>query len=216
MYRWIFLFLPGIWCTGCSDTKPGTPPPGDAAALPASSRPGTSAHIFSDTLQFVEFDENGDYAFALFVDRNGDPVTRYYDGGIDPALGGKLFSVRWQTDTFYAAGDGDTPYRAEKMLDYSVLDRPAFMPYKTRDEILIDVGRLPMVRALPEKDIYIEQWPDAGNNHYTVVVNTPQAEPGSYVAYSIERYRFRVYQVPVYAIHRYDPERKRYVPVSVE
>lgn len=188
---------------GCTAATSNPPAPGnvpDTSHTRAVETVSAPSETRSDTLQFVEYDDNGDYAFAVFIDRDGLPETFYRDELIPAGLSGKLFALYWSLDTFYAAGDGDTPYLAQKIDRYEVLPLPAFRPYKTDAQIREAVEKLPIVRALPEKDVFIDQRPDAENPYHIVQVNTPQAEPGSTVTYNMERYRFKVEQIPAFRI----------------
>ncbi len=183
----------------------------------AATKPVTKAEaatIHTDTLQFVEFDGNGDYYVATFIDRDGTLTSLYCDNDIDANLSGKLMRVTWQMDTFYAAGVGDTPYQGEQLLTYKILSSGAVRPYKTRAAMEEDVKALPIIKALQEASVYVESYPQTANGYYTVNVTAPVAPEGSTVTYNEHIYTFRVYQVPGYRIMMVDTATKKEIPVK--
>jgi hypothetical protein len=170
-------------------------PAKDSAAVKAVPKP---AH--TETLQFVSFDGNGDYYIAYFINSSGDLQSFYYNDVIADSLNGKVMRVQWQMDTFYAAGDGDTPYEGESLLSYEILSQKPFMSYKAPGEIEAIIQALPAVAALNENSVTISSWPKTAKDCYEVSVYAREPEPGSDVLYGKLKYIYKVYQQPSFRV----------------
>lgn len=69
--------------------------------------------IFTDTFEFLSYDDNGDY-MLLFAQKEKDFYGFINDKNDDRSiLRGDICEIQWKKDTIYIAGDGDTPEIAD-------------------------------------------------------------------------------------------------------
>jgi|GEM_PF-542068 len=118
----IMILIFAMSCRDVQDNKGGRPDKikdtVDNAALlevMADSLPAKDVTIMhstnTDTMQFIRFSDDGDYAYLLAVN-NKDTTALIYDGNFD-FYRGDLLELHWKVDTIRVAGDGDTPALAD-------------------------------------------------------------------------------------------------------
>lgn len=76
---------------------------------------------YTDTLVVVETNFDYDYAFNVYEDKQGNQHTIFGQDIIIDANIGSQVEVVWKLDTLYEAGEGDAPYLAEWLVEYTVL-----------------------------------------------------------------------------------------------
>ena len=77
---------------------------------------------YTDTLQFLSFEDNYDYWYGVFMTNNGDTISLIYDEEIDDALKNRYFEVEWAIDSLYSAGEDEELYFGERLFSFKVLD----------------------------------------------------------------------------------------------
>jgi len=77
---------------------------------------------YSDTLEFLRYDDNYDYAFMVFKTADGKEAQIVSGVDMDNALTGSICLVEWYIDTLYEAGEGDVPYLQENLSYIEVLE----------------------------------------------------------------------------------------------
>lgn len=150
-----------------------------------------------DTLQFLNFDGNTDYWYAVFLNREKDTVQLVSDTTLTDQLLGKLTEVDWKTDTLYEAGDDNRPYLAKRLLSFKPVKGKAFTPHLSPRQALETVRQLDVVRSGADKS-WISEMPTADNRYYQVETATNADGHNS-------RFKtFRVYFYPFYEIKVYN------------
>ena len=101
---------------------------------------------YHDTLEFISFDDNYDYAYGVFKTKDGNTVSLICDVLIESKLKHGIFAVQWRIDSLFEAGEGDESYYDERLLDYTVIEEPKYFgdflskfikAYSNNDSILI-------------------------------------------------------------------------------
>lgn len=82
--------------------------------------------IYKDTLEFISFDDNYDYGYAMFKTKDGKSVSLVYDDIIETKLSHGIFAVEWKIDSLYEAGEEESLYYDERLLSYEVIEQPAY------------------------------------------------------------------------------------------
>ena len=89
---------------------------GTLPALKSIIRPKVDlklGEIYADTLEFVEFDDNGDYPY-LYAKKGDEIIPMIYDQSQKMNfLRSDLLVVKWKIDSMWIAGDGDKLVFAE-------------------------------------------------------------------------------------------------------
>lgn len=72
---------------------------------------------YTDTLEFLRYEDDYDYAFLVFKTKDGKEAQFVSSIGMDNSLNGSSCLVQWYIDTLYEAGEGDMP-SLQEILDY--------------------------------------------------------------------------------------------------
>ncbi len=72
--------------------------------------------IYTDTLEFVEYNTDADYSFVLFKNSLGKEVLIYSNVWADDSNENSIFKVKWKVGEFYEAGEGDAIYYKEQLV----------------------------------------------------------------------------------------------------
>lgn len=78
---------------------------------------------YADVMTLLEFNDDYDYSFSVFVTKSGDTVTFNHSNRIDNAYKGQFMKVIWEVDTFYEAGEGDAMYFKERMISFELIKK---------------------------------------------------------------------------------------------
>lgn len=82
--------------------------------------------IYKDTLEFIEFDDSYDYAYAMFKTTGGRSVSLVYDDVIEAKFAHGIFAVEWKIDSLYEAGENEEMYYDERLLSYKIIEQPVY------------------------------------------------------------------------------------------
>lgn len=77
---------------------------------------------YSDTLELIGYNDDGDYAFATFKTKAGKYVDMYTNENVDEYYQNRDFVVEWQIDDYYEAGEGEALYYNESLKDFEMLN----------------------------------------------------------------------------------------------
>jgi hypothetical protein len=70
--------------------------------------------IYVDTLEFVLYNDDADYAFAIFRTKEEEEVKLALNDFVHEDNAGKLFHIEWSVDSLWEAGEGDALYFQER------------------------------------------------------------------------------------------------------
>lgn len=70
--------------------------------------------VYTDTLEFIAFNDDYDYWFAVFKTKEGKEVNLNTSDPIE-GFAGRNYIITWKVEKYYEAGEGDTPYYAESL-----------------------------------------------------------------------------------------------------
>jgi hypothetical protein len=76
---------------------------------------------YTDTLEFIEYNENSDYPYAIFKTREGKEIILNNSKVIDNYYRNRNFKVTWKVGKFYEAGEGDVLYFKEQVTALAML-----------------------------------------------------------------------------------------------
>ncbi len=77
---------------------------------------------YTDTLELVEYNDDYDYAYALFKTKEGKEIQIYTDVTISNFYKGRNHLVNWKVGRFYEAGEGEAIYYQESIVDVELLN----------------------------------------------------------------------------------------------
>ena len=77
--------------------------------------------VYTDTLKLVEFVADYDYLYGEFETLAGEEVSIFDNGDLDFPLANQTMVVHWQVGRFYATGEGEELFLAEKLLKLEAL-----------------------------------------------------------------------------------------------
>jgi len=78
--------------------------------------------MHSDTMQFLSYNGDYDYAYVVLINRTGDTLSIVCSECMDEADAGRWFVINWEMDTLYEAGEGDEPYLKEVLRSYHLVE----------------------------------------------------------------------------------------------
>jgi hypothetical protein len=78
--------------------------------------------IYTDTLEFIRFNDDYDYWFAEMKTLEGESVSLNYSGEFDDPGNGSILLVDWKVDSFYEAGEGEQLYYDLILQGFEVLE----------------------------------------------------------------------------------------------
>ncbi|RCH54066.1 hypothetical protein DJ568_14370 [Mucilaginibacter hurinus] len=171
---------------------------GASVTIPVKNQsPDRHAYSNTDTLQFIHFDGNFDYWYAVFINQRKDTVKLVTDTAIAYNLKNRLFEVKWFIDTLYEAGDNDSKYTAKRMSHFRLINGKPFVAPITEKKVLQDVKNIPEVQSGADQ-VLIAERPSEEKDFYLV-------ETGSRETDNFSRFlMLRVYTYPQYMIKIYD------------
>jgi len=164
----------------------------------AVSKQPQPAPEHTDTLQFIHFDGNTDYWYAYFLNEKKDTVRLVTDQDMTDNLLGKLLQVMWKEDILSEAGDGERPYKDERLISFKPIQGAPFAQPLTEQAALKAIQDLEEVKSNADR-VAVSEKPTADKRYYQVETST---EADGHLS---RFYTFRVYFYPQYEIKIYDP-----------
>lgn len=76
---------------------------------------------FTDTLEFLEYNTDADYIFAVFRNSKGKEVSIYTNEDMSDYYQNRNFAVKWKVGKFYEAGEGDAIGYKEQLVSFEEL-----------------------------------------------------------------------------------------------
>ncbi|RPD39508.1 hypothetical protein [Chitinophaga barathri] len=181
-------------CQNTQQPGAGHSPEDSAAVQPG--QPTALSH--TDTLQFIHFEGNYDYWYAIFLNAAKDTIHLVTDSVPDDNLKNNLFEVKWFTDTLEEAGDNNSQYAANRMTAFRVIDGAPFVPPVSEQQVIDDIKNLPEVKGNADQ-VSIAERPAGDKTWYLIETGTREEDHFSRL------FMFRVYVYPKYEIRFYDP-----------
>ncbi|MCH8904267.1 MAG: hypothetical protein IIA45_10175 [Bacteroidetes bacterium] len=77
---------------------------------------------FTDSLEFIEYNTDYDYWYAVFKNKEGKEIALYTNTEIDNFYQNRDFVVKWRVGKFSEAGEGEAIYYSEKLVSYNMLN----------------------------------------------------------------------------------------------
>ncbi|RZJ62235.1 MAG: hypothetical protein EOO45_22670 [Flavobacterium sp.] len=153
--------------------------------------------INTDTLQFIHFEDNFDYWYAVFLNSKKDTVNLVTDSIVPAGLKNKLVEVQWFTDTLSEAGDNESKYAAKRMHAFKEITGEPFVAALSEAQIINDVKNIPEVKGGAD-EVRIADRPRDGKNYYLIETGTRGEDNFS------RFWTVRVYIYPKYDMRIYD------------
>lgn len=151
----------------------------------------------TDTLQFIHFEDNFDYWYAVFLNSKKDTVNLVTDSIVPAGFKNKLVEVQWFTDTLSEAGDNESKYEAKRMQAFKEITGEPFVAAISESQIIRDVKNIPEVKGGAD-EVRIVERPANGKNYYLIETGTRGEDNFS------RFWTIRVYIYPKYDMRVYD------------
>lgn len=169
-----------------------------ATVKAAESKPSKAVAEHTDTLQFIHFDGNMDYWYAYFINAKKDTIRLVTDQELNDKLLGKLLQVKSKEDNLSEAGDGERPYKDQRLVSFKLIPGQLFAQPLTEQEALNAIKDLEEVKSNADR-VGVSEKPTADKRYYQVETST---EADGHLS---RFHTFRVYFYPSYQIKVYDP-----------
>ena len=193
------LFMGLCLLTACGNKKPAAPVGKHAAVKPAVVLPVPHiTPLHTDTLQYIHFEGNFDYWYAVFIDAKKDTVQLVVNDQPPAKFRNKLVQVKWFTDTLSEAGDNESKYAGKRLKDIRVIGGTLFASPVDEQTVIRDIKELPEVKANADQAGIAER-PTDDKEYYLIETGTRDEDKFSRL------FMFRVYVYPKYEIKFYDP-----------
>ncbi|WP_295767911.1 hypothetical protein [uncultured Mucilaginibacter sp.] len=184
--------------TACNNKKPTAVIDKDSTTTSAAiTTTVTKPQVHTDTLQYIHFDGNYDYWFAVFIDKQKDTLQLVVDDPPNPKFRNKLVQVTWFTDTLTQAGDNESKYAGKRLKSIRPITGKTFTDSVTEQKVIKDIEALPEVKSNADK-VAIAERPTDDKEYYLVETGTHNEDNFSRL------FMFRVYVYPKYEIKLYD------------
>ncbi|MVN90262.1 hypothetical protein [Mucilaginibacter aquatilis] len=182
----------------CNNKKPTTIINKDSTTISAATTAAVNKpQLHTDTLQYIHFDGNYDYWFAVFIDKQKDTLQLVVDDAPNAKFRNKLVQVTWFTDTLTQAGDNESKYAGKRLKSIHPITGKAFIEPVTEQKVIKDIEALPEVKSNADK-VSIAERPTDDREYYLVETGTHNDDNFSRL------FMFRVYVYPEYEIKFYD------------
>ena len=79
--------------------------------------------VYIDKLTFLNYNDDYDYGFCIFVTGNGDTVSLYHNDPIEELYRGRSLMIKWKVDTFYEAGENEEMYFQESLISFELIKK---------------------------------------------------------------------------------------------
>lgn len=186
----------------CSNNKEKKAKPDSSNVFPVikvavkpASVPSVEKH--TDTLQFIHYDDNFDYWYALFLNAKNDTVKLVTDKALSETVRDKMLEVQWKTDTLEEAGDNDAKYAAKRLLNYKQITVPVYVKPINEERVIKDISDLAEIKS-EDARVGISNKPTFEKPYFGVETSTENEDNRSRL------FSFRVYTYPFYEIRYYD------------
>lgn len=192
------LFLGLCLFTACQHKKPAASDDVDTTIISTTKSPQkVETQLNTDTLQYIHFEGNFDYWYAVFINAKKDTVQLVVNDAPPAKFRNKLVQVQWFTDTLTEAGDNEAKYASKRLKNIRLADGKPFLPPVTEQAVIKDIMDLPEVKSNADQAGIAER-PTDDKEYYLV-------ETGTHEEDKFSRFQmFRVYVYPKYQIKLYD------------
>lgn len=169
-------------------------------------RPGNKVplgKILTDTVTFVEWNDDGDY-FLFHVRKENRPISLVYEDRVDQQpdfLRGDTLAIQWKMDSIWIAGDGDRPDFKERLVGVKKIKDSKIVAFRKK--------YAKPIRYWYEKDA---SYTDDFKNHLYLLVEY-------YIAYSRQPLVLMHLEMPetefVYSIGERDEKGRHYIVLGL-